>query len=269
MALYGVLGDIHGNKEALLAVLDFLDQQGVDELLCVGDVVGFNADPIACIAIMQERRIIAIAGNHDLISIGRLGLDRCSDKAAYALKRTRLSLRKPALAFLEALEPIKILEGWFALVHGGIGNPQLYMRTAAQIKENAALLQANYPGVRLCFFGHTHEQRLFEVNQGAVSEIAAEGEVHLRHGPIYFINPGSVDAARKSDTKLAECVVFDSEKKVVKFHRVPYDHRTAEMKAKAGGYRMDAATAWLYSLTRRARNRVRRRSVTFLASYLP
>jgi predicted phosphodiesterase len=73
MALYGVLGDIHGNSEALLAALAALERRGVRHLVCVGDIVGYNADPDECAALLRERRAVSIAGNHDLIGLGRLG----------------------------------------------------------------------------------------------------------------------------------------------------------------------------------------------------
>ena len=92
MALYGVLGDIHGNREALAAALDRLDAIGVERLLCVGDLVGYNADPDACVAIIRARGAVVIAGNHDLIGTGRLGFERCSNKAMHSLKRTRRTL---------------------------------------------------------------------------------------------------------------------------------------------------------------------------------
>src|SRR6185503_8067529 len=67
MARYGVLGDIHGNREALAAVLGALEARGIREFLCVGDVVGYNADPDECAAELRRRRVLSIAGNHDLI----------------------------------------------------------------------------------------------------------------------------------------------------------------------------------------------------------
>jgi predicted phosphodiesterase len=81
MAVYGVLGDIHGNREALEAALAGIDAIGVDRVICVGDLIGYNADSDACVRILQGRDALCIAGNHDLIGTGRLGLERCSNKA--------------------------------------------------------------------------------------------------------------------------------------------------------------------------------------------
>ena len=92
MALYGVLGDIHGNCEALAAALAALDEHGVEQVLCVGDIIGYNADPDACVELLRAHEALCIAGNHDLIGTGRLGFERCSNKAMHSLKRTRRAL---------------------------------------------------------------------------------------------------------------------------------------------------------------------------------
>src|SRR3954463_710837 len=96
MALYGVLGDCHGNLEGLRAALAALEARGARELLCVGDVVGYNADSDECAALLRARHAQVIAGNHDLIATRRLGFERCSNKARYALERTR---RPPATPY--------------------------------------------------------------------------------------------------------------------------------------------------------------------------
>ena len=92
MALYGLLGDLHGNLQALEAVLAALDRRGIARIACVGDLVGYNADPDACVALLEARGAACIAGNHDLIATGRLGFERCSNKAMHALARTRTAL---------------------------------------------------------------------------------------------------------------------------------------------------------------------------------
>ncbi len=81
MALYGIVADIHGNLQALEAALARLDACGIERLLCLGDIVGYNADAKRCASLMRERDALAIAGNHDLIALGRLGFGRCSNKA--------------------------------------------------------------------------------------------------------------------------------------------------------------------------------------------
>ena len=258
MALYGVLGDIHGNLEALDAVLAACDRSGVERLLCVGDIVGFNADSHACIAALRARDAIAIAGNHDLIAIKRLGRERCSDKAAYALKRTRARLGADARAYLAALPQRRLVDDRIALIHAGVDDVQQYVRSAAQVRANAQRLREVYPQAQFCFLGHTHAQAVFADDAAGTYAVAVEGRQALANGPLYFINAGSVDAARKEDMKEAQFALFDSARATIEFHAVAYDHTSAEAKARAAGYRIGPATARLYAFRRRVRDRLRR-----------
>ncbi len=251
MALYGVVGDIHGNREALLAVLTILDRRGVDGLICVGDIVGYNADPDGCAALIRERRALAIAGNHDLISIGRLGFERCSNKAAYSLKRTYGQLAPETKAYLGSLPAHLVLEDRILLVHGGIRDVEQYLVAHRHIRQNADYLRSDFPGLRICLFGHTHMQKVYAVNGDEVSELPLAGAVQLREDRVYFINPGSVDAARKREYGLAEFALFDSAALSLEFQRVAYDNGAAEARATAAGYRIGAWTDRFYNVRRR------------------
>jgi predicted phosphodiesterase len=256
MAVYGVLGDIHGNFEALESVLDALDARGVQRLLCVGDVVGYNADADACVALLRARGAQVIAGNHDLIGTGRLGFERCSNKARYSLRRTRRKLSSFSVEWLKALPPSRLVEGGIALVHGGVRDVQLYMTTPQHIRRNAALLREDFPTARVCFFGHSHEQRLYGVAGEEVRELPTNGVYHLSPEQLYFINAGSVDAQRKRSHKLAEFAVFDSGAWTIECHRVRYDAAVTEAKAAAGGYRitplLDRLYTWRRSFSRQS-----------------
>ena len=250
MALYGVLGDIHGNREALEAALAALDARGVTRIACVGDLVGYNADPDACVDILRSRGVVAIAGNHDLIGTGLLGWERCSNKAMHSLKRTRRAMSPRTAAYLRALPSHHILEERVLLTHGGVRDVQQYMTQAKHLVENIEYLHADFPGIRICFFGHTHEQRVFEIVDGIVRDVPPS-VVDLSPHREYFINPGSVDASRKREHKLAEFMVFDSDALTLDFARVPYDDRATEARAAAGGYRIDAWRERLYDVQRR------------------
>jgi len=253
MALYGVLGDIHGNREALLAVLERLDRSRVDAILCVGDIVGYNADPDECAALLRERRALAIAGNHDLISIGRLGFGRCANKVIYSLKRTRKRIAPETAAYLAALPAHRVLEGRVLLVHGGVRDVEQYVVHPAQVRQNAGYLREDFPGQSICFFGHVHVQKVYEVNGDEVRDLPLAGPVALRADRVYFINPGSVDAARKGDSKLAEYALLDTAAWHIEFHSIAYDEGRSEAKAAAGGYRIDPWTDRYYSLKRQVR----------------
>ena len=253
MARYGILGDIHGNREALEAALACLDAHDVDRIVCVGDLVGYNADPDECVELLRERNVMSIAGNHDLIGTGMLGFDRCSNKAMHSLKRTRRDLAPSTADYLRALPSHAPLGERALLTHGGVRDVQQYMTQPKHILENIAYLREDFPGRRICFFGHTHEQKVFEVDGSNVGVTAAEGPcfVQLMADREYFVNPGSVDASRKRTVKLAEYAVFDDESLTVEFGRTPYDHLSTEQRASAHGYRIDRWRDRLYDVQRR------------------
>ena len=227
MARLGVLGDIHGNREALAAVLAALDARRVERFACLGDIVGYNADPDECAALVRERRMLAVAGDHDLIAVRRLGFGSCANDAAYALRRTRRSIAAETAAYLEALPMVR------EIAPGMV------------IAQDAAWLRDNFPGARICFFGHGHAQKVY----------AADGEeirgdrIILDPQQRYFISPGAVDASRRSRHKLAECAVLDDDR--IEFLRVPYDVAASECKAAAFGYRIPLWLDRAYSLRKR------------------
>jgi predicted phosphodiesterase len=257
MVLYGVLADIHGNREALAAVLQALENRGVQRIACLGDVVGYNADPDECVEMVRRRCAVTIAGNHDLIGLGRLDFQRCSTKAEYSLRRTRRAMSSLSMSYLASLPPNAVLENGVVLVHGGVRDVQQYMVTPAHIRENAQFLREDFPGARLCFFGHSHEQRVYEIESDAVQELPGQQHLLIKERT-YFVNPGSVDASRKRGPRLAECALFDPWDWRIEFLRVPYDSAASEAKAAVFGYRINALTDQLYTLRRRTASAARR-----------
>jgi predicted phosphodiesterase len=252
MALYGIIGDIHGNREALVATLAALEGHRPERLVCVGDIIGYNADSDECAAILRERGVESIAGNHDLIGIGSLGFDRCSNQAMYSLKHTRRLLQPATAEYLRALPRALLVEDRAVLVHGGVRDVQQYMTDAHHIVENVRYLRADFPGHHVCFYGHVHEQKIFEVGgDGSVRDLPANGIVTLHPDREYFVNPGSLDASRKPAPKFAEFALFDSGPMTVEFVRVPYDDVRTEAKAAAAGYRIGRWRDRAYTVQRK------------------
>ena len=255
MARYGVITDIHGNFEALTAALDFLDRAGVDRIVCCGDVVGYNADGDRCAEALRSRGVDTIAGNHDLIATGRLDTKRCWYKAAHALERTRQELSDASRRFLESLPATRRYEGRLMLIHGGLDDPTRYLRSAEIVKEDALRLAERDPAIRYCMFGHTHDPIIYRIHRdGEVDVLAGHGERRLDPSFLHFINPGSIDAARKANYRHAEFAILDTDRARIHFERVRYDAERAEHKARAGGYR----TTWIHDLRHHADKQVRR-----------
>lgn len=252
MAIYGVLGDIHGNREALVAALEAIDARGVQRLLCVGDLVGYNADGDECVALLRERGAVCIAGNHDLIGTGLLGFERCSNKAMHSLKRTRRALRPETAQILRSLPSHELIEGHVLLTHGGVRDVQQYMTTPRHIRQNARFLREDLPHAQVCFFGHSHAQRVYRVDGDEVEDLSGEKRYALKREPVYFVNAGSVDAQRKRGHKLAEFALFDSLDWTLEFLSLPYDAASTEAKAAVFGYRM----SFLSGAAQRLRERI-------------
>ncbi len=211
MARYGVLADIHGNREALEAVLEALGARGIERFLCAGDVVGYNADPEACISLLYGRRCVSVAGNHDLAAVGAADLSGFSDRAAYALRRTRKALRPASLAWLKALPQARSIDGGISLRH-----------------------DAPDPHARLSILSERHEASFREAEPGR-----------------WILSPGAVDASRRASGRLAECAILDTDAWTVEFLRLRYDAASTEIKAGMGGYRIGPLTARVYVLHRR------------------
>lgn len=268
MTTYGVISDVHGNLEALSAVLAVLDRHAVDRVISLGDIVGYNGESNECVEIARARSIGSIAGNHDLIAVSLLGTDRCAMRPAFTLRRTRKHLTMESRAFLAELPPVRVYEDRIALIHGTLDDPCEYMTSVALIDENGRRLRERLPNVRVCFYGHTHVPAHHYWEEGTPTiKSSCEGVVPLAQGNgITFINPGSVDAARRP-IKEAEFAIFDAERGEVAFHSIPYDNDKAERSAVVKGYRMSGVDEALYRAGRRWRGL--RRRAGLLAGLLP
>lgn len=228
-----LLSDIHANLEALNACLDAVPQY--DCAVNLGDVVGYGADPNAVIDVVRGQAPVLVRGNHDKAVSGAMDLEHFNPMAGLAALWTRDRLNGENLTWLQALPqgPIRMPgldEAQF--VHGSPLDEDEYVVSARDSQE--PLLTAATP---ITFFGHTHRQGGFSLD-GEQTEViqpewASEGkttwEMPVREGVRYLINPGSAGQPRDDDWRAA-FGVFDSDRRVMEFYRVPYDVKTAQEK---------------------------------------
>lgn len=222
------ISDIHSNLEALEATLASLDEAGADRIICLGDVVGYNANPNECIEIMKYRQIPAVMGNHDMRAAGLREPRDFNPVAAEAILWTRKTLTEESRAYLEYLPPTIKVSGTdgaddIIAFHGWLGDVDNYILGAGDAEENFELIRlegGTGPGA-VCFFGHTHIPAAF-VKSGAGIQKAAPGEVAISGDASYLLNPGSVGQPRDRDTR-ASIAVFDTVRGVVQWSRVEYD----------------------------------------------
>ena len=230
---YLILSDIHSNKESLEAVLDHAEGD-YDEIGCLGDIVGYGADPNAVTEWIRENVSHVIRGNHDKACCGLEDASTFNVIARLAVQWTQENLTPENREYLTGLSRGPLVLNGFVMVHGSIIDEDEYV-----IDPYDAMMQYPYVEGRLVFFGHTHLQGGF-ILWGEDGHIAHEtvgpdsGEIQTSAGRSYLINPGSVGQPRDFNWK-AGYAIFDSEKQVVEYRRCPYAIETTQAKIRDAG----------------------------------
>ncbi len=226
--LYAVLGDIHGNLHALEAVLDDLEEAGADRFVCVGDVVGYGADPNECVAVVRELDALTVAGNHDWAAVGKIGIDYFNADARDSIEWTRQTLGDPETEYLRERALVASLDD-FTVVHSTLFSPEYfeYMQTLYDVRLSFEHLETG-----LCFCGHSHVPVMF-LDTDPV-DCFLETEFDLPEGQRAIVNVGSVGQPRDLDPR-ACYVLYDSDEGRVYLRRVEYDiHAASERIVEAG-----------------------------------
>ncbi|HEX4009891.1 MAG TPA: metallophosphoesterase family protein [Solirubrobacteraceae bacterium] len=195
-----IVSDIHGNRQAFDAVLDAIGETECQELWCLGDLVGYGADPDACVALAREHAAICLAGNHDLGVTGTIPLEQFSRGAALAATWTRESIADDTREFLETLEPLNLDEA-VGLYHASPRDPVWeYVLSPLQ-----AELCLDVQQQRIALIGHSHVALSFSRIPASPATGQTRGddeEVDLSEGE-WLINPGSVGQPRDGDPRAA------------------------------------------------------------------
>jgi diadenosine tetraphosphatase ApaH/serine/threonine PP2A family protein phosphatase len=225
---YAILGDIHANLEALHAVLADAKAQEATRYACVGDIVGYNANPVECLTLLRELQCAVVRGNHDHYCSMDEALSGFHPMAADAVDWTRKQLSAEQRQYLHNLPYVAPVET-FTMVHSTLDMPGNWGYVFEALEAEASF---TYQRSTVCFFGHTHVPLAFEkfdvVRGGLYSKI----KVQL--GRKYFINVGSVGQPRDGDPRAAY-VLFDLMQNAIELRRVPYDIPAAQEKITRAG----------------------------------
>jgi len=230
---YLILSDIHANLEAHQAVLE--DARGrYDRILCLGDLVGYGADPNAIVEWARESATVIIRGNHDRVNSGADsgdldGIESFNPSAQSSTVWTRNALLPNNRDYLERLPRGPLPYQGVDLIHGSPLDEDDYMVTAS----DAAPLLA-YLGARLTFFGHTHRQGGFRLARRSVAALSSERPLEIEPDYFYLVNPGSVGQPRDGDPRAAYAL-YSPEEGAVEYRRVAYDVDRAAAKIRAAG----------------------------------
>jgi predicted phosphodiesterase len=214
-----IIADIHANLTAFEAVLDDMERRGgVDEIWCLGDIVGYGPDPHECIERLRQYNHVCVAGNHDWAAIGKISTADFNPDAALACQWTAGQLNKKDVKYLEKL-PMVIDKDTFKLVHGSPREPIWeYVISTGIARENFNFFQLLY-----CLVGHSHVPFVFREEDGSCTSSRLVDNIGLAVGESRLIlNPGGVGQPRDGDPR-ASYAIYDSETRIVKLHRIPYD----------------------------------------------
>jgi diadenosine tetraphosphatase ApaH/serine/threonine PP2A family protein phosphatase len=229
-----VIADIHANLPALEAVLGAIDAAEAEEVWCLGDMVGYGAEPDACGELVRERCDVCLAGNHDLAVLGELRISSFSEAAAAGVAWTRENASERTLDFLRGLEPAG-RRGGIALFHASPRDPVWeYVLSAEQAE---ACIEAQPE--RICLIGHSHVALFFtRSNRDGPGEIRgaqmSDGALLDLGSGAWLVNPGSVGQPRDGDPRAA-WLELDTEAQTARFHRVPYEIDRAANAISAAG----------------------------------
>jgi predicted phosphodiesterase len=222
---YAILSDIHANLEGLIQVLHTLRKDSIDAYYCLGDIVGYGANPNECIDEIRDIAGVSLAGNHDWAAAGAIPLDYFNDFARDAIKWTRGVLTARNSAFLGQLQLV-FSDTVMTMVHGTLIDPGdfHYMFNSGIARENFEVMQTN-----VCFAGHTHVAGVFIQEGSGRVFFNARPVTSFEKGKKYIVNVGSVGQPRDNDPRAAYCV-FDTDAMTVEIKRVVYDTAVASRK---------------------------------------
>ena len=221
---YAILSDIHGNYEALTAVLKVVDEMGVDSILCLGDVVGYGANPNEVIALTRDRTDVTTRGNHDQAAVDPGEEIYFNSWAVQAIRWTRDQLTGESLDYLMGL-PYESFLPDVRLVHASPGEPRKWRYV---LSPQAAAREFSTFEESFCFIGHSHVPMIVLRTEVGTSELL-EGEVALPAGARVLINVGSVGQPRNGDPR-ASFAVLDLDDRSASLVQVAYDIDTARKK---------------------------------------
>jgi diadenosine tetraphosphatase ApaH/serine/threonine PP2A family protein phosphatase len=223
-----IISDLHANLEATAAVLADAREKECDQFVCLGDLVGYNANPHECVDIVRGLECPTVKGNHDEQACLESSSRDFNDLAEQAINWTREHLTTEDKQWLSELRLTRQVRD-FTIVHATLDTPAEW---GYVFKNLDAAASFTYQHTTVCFFGHTHVAGAFVRDEG-VRRVTAE-QLTIEPGKKYFINTGSVGQPRDGDWRAAYCI-YHTDRDLVEQRRVKYDIGTAQKKILKAG----------------------------------
>lgn len=220
---YAIFSDLHANLEATEAVLQDARERECTHFVCLGDVVGYNANPHECVQIVREMDCPVVQGNHDEQASLAASSRGFNELAERAIDWTRAHLTEADKEWLRDLRMSRQIRD-FTIVHATLDTPKQWGYVFNNLDAAASF---TYQHTTVCFFGHTHVPGAF-VRDETVKRIRVD-HMQIESGKKYFINAGSVGQPRDGDWRAAYCI-YDLERNIVEERRLKYDLAAAQKK---------------------------------------
>ena len=218
-----IFGDIHGNYDAFEAVVADMEKEKPELLICLGDVVGYGAEPSECITKVKELGALCLAGNHDHAAIGKLDVEFFNLYAKAAALWTREQLSDEEKEWLAGQGFVMHFDG-FAAVHGSLHAPELFNYVQTIFEAELSFEALDKP---VLFYGHTHIPLTFF--DTTPMTYTMEREVKIDPDIKTLINVGSVGQPRDEDPQ-ASYAIYDTDRLLARLKRIPYDVAAAGQK---------------------------------------
>jgi diadenosine tetraphosphatase ApaH/serine/threonine PP2A family protein phosphatase len=225
---FAIFSDIHSNLEALEAVLADACERKCTHFVCLGDVVGYNANPSECVKHIRELDCPVVKGNHDEQASLQESSEDFNELAEFAIRWTRDNLTDQDKQWLRDL-PLQRRVHDFTIVHATLDTPGQWGYVFNNLDAAASF---TYQRTTVCFFGHTHVPMVFIRDEGVRRERTEH--VRIEAARKYFINMGSVGQPRDGNWRAAYCI-YDTENKLVELLRVKYDLAAVQKKITKAG----------------------------------
>jgi len=225
---FAIIADIHANLEALQVVMEDTREQKCTHYACLGDVVGYNANPKECLDIIRKMGMPCVKGNHDEYCSIEADLEGFNPHAAEAVGWTRLQLTEEDRKWLRDLKYIRLVTS-FTIVHSTLDSPDRWGYVFDKLAAAASFAYQNTP---ICFFGHTHVPVAFV--RDAVVRGGTYSKFKLEQGKNDFVNVGAGGQPRDNNPKSAY-VVYDTLEATIELRRLDYDIAAAQKKILAAG----------------------------------
>jgi predicted phosphodiesterase len=253
MTLYGVIADVHANVEALRTIIEALRKRGVERWIVAGDIVGYGAYPNECVETLADLGALCVAGNHELMALGRLSDERAIQAARTSLRWTADRLTESSRRFLDAL-PVKAEVDDVVVTHGSLASVTEYVTRPRQAAAQLDRIRAEHPKARVLVLGHTHRPWAWSPSGGGTRSSRLPRNLP-KDGPL-LLNPGAVGQSRGLLVR-AQGALLDLEAGRIEFVAVRYDVAAYRAALRSAGLSL-VGYQYVPSKTRAALRSIRR-----------